>query len=86
MNRRDARCFVFAFDVLFFALMIPVALVMGCHAHKRVNAVTIPPRCMHAITIDDFSKPCEPVHGKPNEGMCDRVHIRFACVDYTQQK
>ena len=83
MKRRDPTQFVFALDVLFFLLMVPVAWVLGCQ-RKPVRAdVTIPLRCLHEMTVTDFSKPCVQVHGKPNEAMCDKVHIRFACVDYS---
>jgi hypothetical protein len=59
---------------------------IGCAEHKayRSNVALIPKRCMHAITVDDFTQPCREVKGKPNEALCDKVHIRFACLDYSK--
>lgn len=85
MNSRDARIFVLACDVFLFLMMLVVGLALGCaSAGFRGAHATIPKQCMHSITVDDFTKPCNVIPGKPNEALCDKVHIRFACLDYTK--
>jgi CDP-diacylglycerol pyrophosphatase len=58
-----------------------LSVLAGCRAAQKPITV-VPNRCMHQMTVTDFSKPCIQIPGQPNEALCDKVHIHFACLEY----
>jgi len=61
------------------AASILILALLGCAAHKKPQAV-IPLRCLHELTVTDFADKC--VEIGPNQAVCNKVKIRFACVSY----
>ena len=50
--------------------LVCALLLSGCAAHTRV---VVPPKCLHPLTITNFTKSCVPIAGTNDKAICNGV-------------